>query len=189
MEAVVRCDSPSGTGESVTCGSYADETAACSAFDLLVEKTGMFKIHKEIWGDLIQPRTGCEQKRMKIDRILSPKNELIALGWTHGPIGVELKRSGVKIGPPLSQALDYCRTAWEMPGGYRIVLNFSFLFPVEKQHGTVASIMAQQRIGTISSTKWNPLSFCVGECVAIRFDEFWNVTMNKVDCGRKAGSR
>lgn len=173
----------------MTAGNFATEEDSAKVFDALVDSTQVFRIHREIFGCMVQPRLRCEDKTLRIDRILIPDAKLIAAGWSWGPIGVELKRSGVNIGPPLAQLLDYERAVWHMPGGYNIVLDCCFLWPVEKQHETIASIMAQHRVGSVCSNKWKPLKFCLGEVVALVFDVDWSFRVGNIRCGRKAGSR
>lgn len=172
-----------------TIGDYADEATSKAALDALVKASACFRSYSEVTGFPIQARLGSELKGLRIDRILTPTDQFVKAGWRHGPIGIEVKKSGHKFGPGLSQLLDYSRAAWEIKPGYHILVELLFLWPVEKQAGTVASIMAQNRVGTVCSTKWTPLKFCVGESVVLRFDANWNPKIANLNCGKRSGSR
>lgn len=187
-------DIPPWRGVSVsptTVGTYLTEKASAIAFDALIDRTEQFKIYREVEGELLQPRMYAEDKTVRIDRIISPKQSLIDAGWKHGPIGIEIKKSSTKIGPPLSQILDYSRAVWHIPViGFNVVLEYVFLWPVDKQAGTLASIMSQNRIGTCwSISKWTPLAFYVGEERALTFDKEWRPAFGKLISGRRTGTR
>lgn len=172
-----------------TSGAYRDEATSALAFDAIVSGTRLFNSHPEVWGEMVQPRMGQEFKRMRIDRILTPTKELRDAGWDMGPIGVELKKSGVKIGPVLAQAGDYLRSVWQMPHGYNVMLDFVAIWPIEKQHGTTASFMMQNRIGAISSSRWKTLRITCGERVLLDIPTLGRMTVSCKNFGRKAGSR
>jgi hypothetical protein len=127
---------------------------------------------------------------MRIDRILLPTPRLLELGWTHGAVGIEVKRSKVKIGPPLAQAMDYSRTVWTLPGyGVRIWLDWVFLWPMDRQTGSMASILAQNRIGCAYSTKWTVLHLKCGESNLIKIERDGQIDIGDARNGQKAGSR
>ena len=94
---------------------YATESLAAAAFDSAIATTDLFTPYAEVPGTLIQPRPGQIDKSVRIDRLLIPKQRLLDMGWTHGIIGVELKRSDIKLGPPIAQAMDYSRSVWIIP--------------------------------------------------------------------------
>ncbi len=130
----------SGEEPSLTCGEYALEVDSAKAFDAAVEQSGLFKIWCEVPGELLQPLPGKKEKDFRIDRILCPAEKLRAAGWTKGLIGVELKRSGEKVGPPLSQCLDYLRAAWTLPSGVRVLIDYCFLWPLQKCGGPTVKV-------------------------------------------------
>ncbi len=126
---------------------------------------------------------------MRIDRILSPTRELREAGWDIGPIGVELKKSGMKIGPVLAQAGDYLRCVWHMEHGFNVMLDFVAIWPIDKQHGTTASFMMQNRIGAIYSNTWKKLRISCGERILLDIPTLGRMTVCCQKFGRKAGSR
>jgi hypothetical protein len=175
----------------LTCGNWMDEDASKAAFDDLVGRTECFQVYPEVRGHYVQPRIGCDGKSFpQIDRLLVPTKRLIAAGWVHGPIGVEIKRSGMKLGHLLCQSLDYSRSVWHFKPGYHVMCEFVFVWPVEKQAGDIASIMAQNRVGTAwAGSNWAPLRFAVGEQIVLDFDESMCPRPREVKSGTKVGSR
>jgi hypothetical protein len=180
----------------VTVGDYQTEQEACSAFDEAALRSGAFKLWKEVPGEMIHPLPGNgEKQRYRIDRVLVPTEKLVDAGWTKGLIGVEIKKSDVKAGPPLSQSLDYLRCAWTGPLWIRFMIGYVFLFPMEKTQGTIASLMAQNHFGTCRlnydpSKEWHRLEFFLGEQPLIEC--FLNTGVIKVkntNVGNKTGSR
>jgi hypothetical protein len=179
----------------VTCGSWSDEKESACAFDRIASQTGLFEIHREVCGVLIQPRLCQVERSMRIDRVLVPTPTLLNMGWTHGPIGVELKRSGEKLGRPLAQMDDYSRSIWTMSNGTNLWLTYIFLWPAPKLSGTVASSLAQRRLGTVypNNNRWSDpaLRFFSGEVhilnACVKLDGTYLGKSDSV--GRKAGSR
>jgi hypothetical protein len=179
------------TNPSDTIGMFSDEPAAWAAFDALVEKTGMFKIQIEVPGKILQPRLLADEQDTRIDRIIFPNQQLVDAGWKFGPIGVEIKKSRTKLGPPLSQILDYSRCVWDIHKDRSTwaTLFYFFLFPAAKMHGPIASILAQNRIGTCESSHWYPLEFWSGESRILSFDQNQIHSIGRCDAGKKTGSR
>lgn len=140
---------PTEHHRSLTVGEWATEQESAAVFDAAVGDR-WWTVYREVSGVLLQPRPAQTDGALRIDRVLIPKKPLIDAGWKHGAIGVELKRSGEKIGPPISQAIDYSRGAFTIPrfGGVRVVLDWVFIWPVASQGGTTASLMAQNRLGS-----------------------------------------
>lgn len=169
---------------------YATEAEACVAFDAAVASTGLFHIHREVRGTLTQPRPGQVDKTVRIDRILIPAQRLIDLGWRHGIVGVEIKRSGVKLGPALAQAMDYTRSTFTLEGGdFLIVPTWVLVWPAENEHGPMASVMAQNRVGVVESNKWATLRLRVGEMTLLHVSSTGEVRIGSQSAGRKVGSR
>jgi hypothetical protein len=132
----------------LTCGHWETERESAEAFDDLITRTGRFTIHREVKGQYQHLRPGQEERHARIDRILIPDPSLHRYGWTVGPVGVELKRSGVKIGKPVAQLLDYTRAIWEVDYHWVTPLWY-FLWPLHQQGGPIESILAQNRCGGI----------------------------------------
>lgn len=169
---------------------YATETASAAALDSLLTTADLFNVYEEVRGTLIQPRPGQVDKGVRIDRILIPNQRLLDLGWKHGIVGVEIKRSDIAIGRPLAQAMDYTRSAFSLPGScFQVVPTWVFVWPEDKQHGPLASLMAQNRVGVISSTSWALLHFTVGEMSLLHVSREGTVRLGNQSSGTKAGSR
>lgn len=169
-----------------TVGPWATEEASAAAFDARVAATGMFRTEREVRGTLIQPRAGQLDRSLRIDRILFPGPALRDLGWPHGAIGIELKRAGENIGPPLAQAMDYVRGTWEV-AGVLVQVSAVFLWPVEKQSGPLASLMCNCRIGTVTP---DGFKFALGEEVVFADDRpYGSIRIGGGRSGRKVGSR
>ena len=180
-----------------TCGDWETENHSTAALDSILTELGHFIIYREVEGYYLQPRLGQDLKRPRIDRILVPKPHLIEAGWHHGPIGIECKRSGAKVGPAMSQLLDYSRAAWlvEPTKGIWIVVQWLFLWPLEYLHGPLASIQAQHRVGsaTPNTSTYNrsvALTLSTGTMPAVGiFHHDGTVHVGPGLNGRKAGSR
>lgn len=172
-----------------TCGEFQTEAESAAAFDSIVERSGLFHAYKEVPGCLMQPRLRCEEKGVRIDRILVPTKTVVDAGWVFGDIGVEVKCSGKKIGPVVAQALDYMRSAFLLPNGRTIVLDQIFIWPFCRAAGDVESIMTQHRIGGVWSSDWRPLTFNMSATTILSWNRDGSVFCKKCSFGRKAGSR
>lgn len=169
---------------------YTTEEQAAAALDAAVTATGLFTIHKEVRGTLTQPRPGQVDKGVRIDRILIPNQALIDLGWRHGIVGVEIKRSGVKLGPALAQAMDYTRCTFTLDGGdFLVVPTWVLVWPAETEHGPLASLMAQSRVGIADANQWATLRFRIGEVTLLHISSTGEVRIGSQSTGRKVGSR
>lgn len=166
------------------------EAANCLVIDHAINTSGLFTAHAEVPGTLTQPRPGQRDKGMRIDRLLVPTQKLVDLGWRHGIVGIEIKPTGVKLGPPLAQAMDYTRTTFTLPGGgFQVTPSWVFVFPFDKQHGPVASVMAQNRVGTVTVNRWALLSLQCGEATILHASMDGTVRIGANTVGTKAGSR
>jgi len=130
-----------------TCGNYATEADAAAAFDALVP-TYLFTIHREVTGRLSWPLFGQQKdRRVRVDRLLEPTSLALDLGWGHGVLGVELKRSHLKVGRPINQMLDYLRSTF-MLEGREVQLGYVLLFPYGGPGGgKMVSVFHGQRLG------------------------------------------
>lgn len=169
---------------------FASEAESAQAFDTIAESTGLFSMYKEVPGTLTQPRMGQRDKGVRIDRILVPTSNLIDAGWRSGIIGVEIKKNAEGIGPYLAQAMDYTRSVFLLPGsGFQVVPAWVFVWPLPNQHGPVASIMQQNRIGNVTDETYGRLSFKSGEANILRVNNDWTVRIGAQSMGQKVGSR
>lgn len=172
-----------------TAGDFETEAGAWEFFDGVIEKTKAFKVYTEVPGQFVSSRPKSEIKGARIDRILIPLRRAIDSGWQHGAIGIEGKKSGTKIGKVISQAMDYSRCVFEIDNGFLMMLQWVFIWPVEATTGDVASLMAQQRIGWIKSSKSRPLVFGCGGTNGLEIDSNFCVTAKRLPMGNKAGNR
>ena len=156
----------------------------------ILETTDLFRIHREVRGTLTQPRPGQVDKGVRIDRLLVPNNRLVGMGWRHGIVGVEIKRGGGKIGPHIAQAMVYTRATFQLDdGGFLVTPTWVFVWPEDKHHGPLASLMAQSRVGTVVSNRWLPLRLLAGEANILTVSHTGEVRIGVAASGRKAGSR
>ena len=169
----------------------SSEAAQLNLLDEVVARTGLFTSYAEVPGTLIQPRPGVIDKGMRIDRLLVPNQTLIGHGWRHGVIGIEAKPLGAKLGPALAQAMDYTRSAFTLPGGgFQVVPSWVFLWPFQKQHGPIASVMAQNRVGVVTTDlQWTLLQLHAGEASVLRVGTDGSIRIGLNTIGLKAGRR
>lgn len=174
--------------DNYTPGPWATEIESEAALDKAIEITGMFSIYKQVRGHYMSPRPDTEHKTPRIDRILLPSPRLTQLGWDHGIIGIECKRSGEKIGRPISQMLDYSRAMWSIGDGAYVVCKWVLLWPLNPLGGPVASIMAQNRLGGVLVDGYNGLCFHSANTRLARFKN-GTAEIKVVPHGNKVGSR
>lgn len=185
-----------------TCGSHAGvkfvtEAESAAAFDALVAKCGLFISAKpaiekdcgELWGFPLQPRLGTNLQKLRIDRILAPTETLIDAGWNQGYIGIELKKSDVKIGPVVAQALDYSRAAFKITHGRIVMLDQIFIWPFRGAAGDIESVMTQHRIGAVYESWGGGISFKLGNNVIQWSPALGLETCKPTNVGRRTGSR
>lgn len=171
-----------------TAGQWATEAESAAAFDTAVDPE-LWRLHREVPGVLAQPRPQQPARTLRIDRVLVPTDRLINAGWQQGIIGCEIKRSGEKIGPPIAQAMDYSRAVWTLPGGFRVWLDWVFIWPMARQVGPIASVLAQNRIGSAESSEWDRLKLNSGGVNVIRVGWNGDICIGSATNGAKVGSR
>jgi hypothetical protein len=166
------------------------EEASASAFDQRVEAIALFRVYREVRGTLIHPRPGQRERAVRIDRLLVPNARLLAMGWEHRTIGVEIKASGVNVGPPFGQAMDYANSVFDLDGLAWVMPSSVFLWPMEGSGGPLASFMGSSRVGSASASRWQKLRLALGQQVLLRhyaYDD--TVSLGHVNSGRRTGSR
>jgi hypothetical protein len=175
-------------------GNYATEESACRALDAALDQhRDQVEVVKEVVGQYLLPRPCSKDQRARIDRIVIPRRPLVEAGWTLGPFGIEVKRSGKKAGPTICQAMDYARALYVMPQdssipGHRIVLSWIFLFPLKEMGGDLSSIMMQHRIGRCWLSS-HSLSFGGDGIWAINLRANGEYDAKPLASGQKVGSR
>jgi hypothetical protein len=175
---------PSETG-----GYWKTEQESAQAFDDAIEGLGgLFRVYREVEGRYQHLRPSQKLQTPPIDRILVPTNEIKARGWTLGPIGVEIKASQVKLGPPLCQIIDYSRAAWSINGSW-VIPEWYFLWPTNKLSGPLQSVLAGQRCGGIYRDQYQRLVFHSAFVLAKLSSEAIDCRPDNANHGRKVGSR
>ena len=177
--------------DDVTLGVFADQAEAEHEFDSWILRTG-WQLHTEVEGKYVQPKAFWNGKQPRIDKIVIPPRE-----YGLGAIGIELKPSGIKMGPALSQAMDYMRAAFEIkPSKIQVMLSSCFLFPAEIPGGTGLSLISQHRVGGcfIDWHFYDKLRMLVFQManlrmLVIREDGDVKVDSRAMSVGRKIGSR
>lgn len=174
-----------------TCGDFSTEEEAVAEFDRIVNSTGLFTIHTEVKGRYVNGRPNVDDENPRIDRIIIPQPKIISQGWKHGAIAVECKASGKKLGRVIAQALDYSNAVFEIKPGFHIWCEWLFIWPLEKVHGDVESIMAQNRIGWCRPNgNRTAMSFGTGSQNMIRIGADGDIqSVCSVTTGKKRGSR
>ncbi len=178
-----------------TVGKHADEPAAWQEFDEIISRSGAFTMYREVRGEYIHPRIETEDKTARIDRILIPTNKLLDAGWKHGgAIGVEGKKSDMKAGPLVVQAIDYTRCAFRIERNECLIANvlprWVFVYPVKPGAGDIASIMQRNRIGTVFVNGYSgALVFSCGNTSVITIYGDGLVKAKDTNIGNKRGSR
>lgn len=177
-------------GQVKTTGYFHEESEALAEFDSIVNASGSFRLIPEVEGEYVCPRYGTEAKGARIDRILMPLKKAVDAGWNGGAIGIEAKRSGAKIGRLVSQAIDYSRCVFELrsPPGLLVMLKWIFIFPAEMQTCDLASVMAQNRIGTCWLIN-DRLTFSCGGMNGISIWSDGRIEAKQLPMGGKRGSR
>jgi len=174
-----------------TDGAFLDEAQALAAFDRIVEANGAFRLYREVPGEYLQPRPDTEDKGARIDRLLVPLKPAVDAGWRAGAIAVEGKCSGKKLGPIVSQALDYSRCAWTLEEGVpglRLLCLWTFLFPVKDLNCDLGLIAANNRIGQCSIRN-ESLSFSCCATGILTVETSGGLRVRNPAMGKKRGSR
>lgn len=174
---------------SKTTGSWQTEAEPAHAFDQLVESLGgLFRVYKEVPGRFQHFRPSQDLQTARIDRILVPTDKLKESGWTLGPVGVEIKASGTKLGPPLCQLIDYSHASWNLLGTW-MVPEWYFLWPAHKFYGPLQSILAGQRCGGVHRDPYGQLIFHSSSILAKLNPDYVDVRPGNANHGAKRGSR
>lgn len=177
-------------GQIITYGDWQTEEESAAALDQVLDSIGLFKVYSEVQGTCIQPRPNQAGSRLRIDRVLTPKQSLVDRGWAHGMIGIEIKASQMKAAPAVSQMLDYSRAIWKVnPGGFQVMLSWVFLWPLGEPKEAIASIMGQNCVGSAWQTDRDALCLYSGSEKIIRIKRDGSIELGKALNGRRNGTR
>jgi hypothetical protein len=172
---------------SLTTGFFKTEEEATQA--LIDSLGGLFRVYPQIEGRYQFFKHSRNLSYPIIDLILVPNPELKEAGWSWGPVGIEVKASGKKLGPALSQLIDYSTAAYPIHQTW-IVPDFFFLFPANRFKGPLESILAHLRCGGIYRDPYGQLIFHSTNIIA-RLSEAHGIDIrpNNTNHGHKVGSR
>lgn len=168
---------------------YNTEQDAWDAFDDAMRLCQGFTVYREVSGEIMQPRPGAADQTVRIDRILVPTKAAVDAGWKAGVIGVECKRSNVKVGRVISQCLDYSRSAFDIRDGILVVPRWIFIYPLDRVIGDLESVMAQNRIGYVWTSTYRPLIFGTGGMNLIGIARDGTLECKQPPMGNKTGNR
>ncbi|NBW12842.1 MAG: hypothetical protein EBR82_32945 [Caulobacteraceae bacterium] len=157
-----------------------------------MRSTGVFCVYEQVVGYPIYRHHLQEQSNVRADVLLIPKSNVedkIRLG----AIVIEVKKSGVAIGPAISQLKDYLNSVFIVDSlcEVGIIPTYGFVFPCYGQNSATASWMSHQHMGTIQIIEHSGnVCFCSGEERLLEFFpnggiRFYRQSRN----GRKTGSR
>lgn len=180
---------PSGNGL-YTGGEWDSESESAEQFDALVRP--FFKIFNEVPGKSHHFRIHQTPASFRIDRILVPRSSLVHRGWIYGPVGVELKRSGVSLGRPLGQLIDYASSSYRI-GTTWITPEWFFLWPMWPVSGPLQSVLGSLRCGQafpIGNKGIQGLTFHSNYGgIATVWKGNWKFRQHNAEPGVKVGSR
>jgi len=133
----------------LTCGEFSLESDAERFFDSVVPEEYFVNEREVVGRRLFDDKpiySGYEQK-LRIDRILHPTDKAMGF-WKYGPIGIELKKSGVKMGPVFAQIIEQRQTLFlsKWLNNTRILPMLFAVFPAEPYTNDLHSIGISQSI-------------------------------------------
>jgi hypothetical protein len=170
-----------------TCGQFDTEKQAEDWLCGFLESTKSFKLYRQLDGFPVFRHHMQQMQNIRCDILALPINDQI----TTGAIVIEVKRSGEKIGPGLSQLQDYLRSVFPVKNAICVAPTIGFLFPCPKQHRAAASWMQHQHLGTVFQADISGnLMFFTGEERLIEFNNDGSLRFSRASkCGRGMGSR
>jgi hypothetical protein len=134
---------------SVFLDGYPLETDSARRIDAVLRgaEQHAFAVYAEVTGRRLYIPPGKDAGgKPRIDRIIVPRQPALDLGWEWGAAGIELKKSGEKVGPAVEQATDYQHCQFRLPWAW-VSLDLIFLFPFELAHGFQESVMQRNNLG------------------------------------------
>ena len=138
-----------------TTGAFETEPAAEKAIDVFLDAAaanGYWHVfrQRELY-PVAEPAHRVPTKHSyRADRLLVITSKMPAIGWTRGDIVIEVKRSGLTIGRPFCQLMDYKQSKAISSSGRIIMPGCGFLFPCGKLEGPLGSVSEQFLVGTAS---------------------------------------
>lgn len=138
----------------VTCGEFVTENEAYTLFDQHMDRNPFFVNEREVTGrrlfdDKPVPVGGGGQV-LRVDRIIHPTEDAMQEGWIWGPIGVEIKKSNMAVGPVLAQVLEQRQSIFrsKVHQNARIIPLLFAIFPTQGISHDLHSLLETQSIMT-----------------------------------------
>jgi hypothetical protein len=136
-----------------TCGEFKTEKEAEDFFDKRIN-ADFFVIEKQVVGrrvfdDKPQDKSIRENgQNLRPDRILYPTERAFNDGWIYGPIGVEIKKSNITVGPVFTQILEQRQALYYSRHlcGARIMPSLFAIFPARDIKFDIHSLSERQSI-------------------------------------------
>lgn len=179
------------SGSLSTDGDYKTEDDAKHAFLEAFGTTGCFKIFREVECWYFGGSVFGDKPTGRIDFLMTPQKKLLEAGWKNGIVGVEVKKSGHKVGPLICQMIDYSKAIYRLPddvGGSLVCLSSVYSFPGFNSGGTLGSVMANHRIGIAGIDK-KGCGLSISSTWAFQMHSVRGVHFVNLNCGYKNGSR
>jgi hypothetical protein len=173
----------------VTTGTWETEADAENALVDFLEDTGLFYIYQQVEGSPLKLCHFKEYQNCRADILALPSEKFLSMGWSDGAIVFEVKRPGEKIGPAISQLWDYLNSGWKIVGGVVVVPTYAFIFSAIKQVEAIASVMAQNHIGTAQIKDGLLYLYCGHQLVMRVWQSGMIERMGKHNFGKRIGSR
>lgn len=148
----------------VTFGDFETEKDAELFFDNSLPEEYFYN-EKEVRGRRLfddKPiKAGSDGQNVRIDRIIYPTQKAVEAGWINGPIAVEIKKSGMALGPIFAQVLEYRSSVFlsRLLGNARIIPMCFAIFPMYKITHDLHSLMESQLILSCSPAYGGGLKF------------------------------
>lgn len=173
----------------ITIGNYENEDDAKQTLENAFSHhliSDLFYVFREVSGELLLKKSHKENKRVRVDFFLVPKDAAYNEGW-QGNIAIEVKTSGKKI--PIGQLIDYSDSQFfinDRPKRPRYVALFDFGQPF----ATTASTFAHCGILGLTE-KYNQLIFNSGSGALLRIKQGEMILGSEPNLkqGYKRGSR
>ncbi len=170
-----------------TCGNFKEEKDAEDCLFTFLQSTKLFSLYRQLDGVPIFRHHLQQIQDVRCDILALPISDTIFTG----AIVIEAKKTGEKIGPGISQLLDYLHSVFTVRNGIGVIPTLGLLFPCHKQNSATASWMQHQHIGTIETNDYKRhLLVYSGEERLLEFGEDGSLLFSKKSkSGRKMGSR
>lgn len=151
-----------------------------------LEASGLWHVYRQVTGRALWApcsRAGV----MRADVVAVAAAQGLEAGWGAGAIVFEIKCPDRAPGPGLCQVMDYLSCTFRLPAE-EILPAFGFLFPAEKVHGPLASVLCQNRAGTARLDRRRLTCWC-GEQRVVTIGKDGTLDVGTTNLGEKFGSR